>query len=137
MSIFNVATAMGLPLRNMITVSQPAIPMPQAIAKTRHWAAPGIGGGRKRFADARAALSAPIAAPRDTSFALAALASALAEAGEFDCAACLLGAAATVRETNYFPLLPAERPGIDRPHDVSRPFRAMISSPNLTARECN
>ncbi|WP_280475518.1 BTAD domain-containing putative transcriptional regulator [Nocardia asiatica] len=61
-----------------------------------------------------------IGAPRDTAFALAALASALAEMGAPDTAARLLGAADAVRETNGIALLPAERPDIDRPADLAR-----------------
>lgn len=55
-----------------------------------------------------------IAAPRDTAYALAGLAAATTALGEFDAAAQLLGAAATVRENNGMPLLPSERPDIDR-----------------------
>ncbi|MGY1867694.1 MULTISPECIES: BTAD domain-containing putative transcriptional regulator [Nocardia] len=61
-----------------------------------------------------------IGAPRDTAFALAALASALAGMGEPDTAARLLGAAAAVREINGIALLPAERPDIDRPANLAR-----------------
>lgn len=61
-----------------------------------------------------------IAAPRDTAFALAGLAGAAAGLGEFDTAARLLGAAATVRAIYGFPLLPAERPDIDRPTAAAR-----------------
>ncbi|MEU1961675.1 BTAD domain-containing putative transcriptional regulator [Nocardia sp. NPDC019304] len=56
-----------------------------------------------------------IGAPRDTAFALAALASALTELCQPEIAAQLLGAAAAVREANGIALLPAERPDIDRP----------------------
>ncbi|GAA5075060.1 BTAD domain-containing putative transcriptional regulator [Nocardia iowensis] len=56
-----------------------------------------------------------IEAPRDTAFALAGLAAAAAALDEFDTAARLLGAAEAVREANGMPLLPAERPDIDRP----------------------
>ncbi|MFI9635896.1 BTAD domain-containing putative transcriptional regulator [Nocardia sp. NPDC051929] len=56
-----------------------------------------------------------IGAPRDTAFALAALASALTELGLPEIAAQLLGSAAAVREANGIALLPAERPDIDRP----------------------
>ncbi|CAM4353826.1 BTAD domain-containing putative transcriptional regulator [Nocardia ninae] len=61
-----------------------------------------------------------IEAPRDTTFALAALGSAAAALGEFDTAAQLLGAAHTVREDNGIPVLPAERPDIDRPTATTR-----------------
>ncbi|MFD6160313.1 BTAD domain-containing putative transcriptional regulator [Nocardia sp. NPDC060256] len=61
-----------------------------------------------------------IEAPRDTAFALAALSAATAALGHFDTAAQLLGAAHTVRETNGIPLLPAERPDIDRPTTTTR-----------------
>ncbi|MFI9403957.1 BTAD domain-containing putative transcriptional regulator [Nocardia sp. NPDC052316] len=61
-----------------------------------------------------------IEAPRDTTFALAALAAAAAALGEFDTAAQLLGAAYTVREDNGIPVLPAERPDIDRPTAITR-----------------
>ncbi|WP_039796439.1 BTAD domain-containing putative transcriptional regulator [Nocardia araoensis] len=56
-----------------------------------------------------------IGAPRDTAFALAALASALTELGRPEIAAQLLGAAAAVREANGIALLAAERPDIERP----------------------
>ncbi|MGW5140960.1 BTAD domain-containing putative transcriptional regulator [Nocardia beijingensis] len=56
-----------------------------------------------------------IGAPRDTAFALAALASALTELHQPEIAAQLLGAAAAVREANGIALLPAERPDIERP----------------------
>ncbi|WP_174189542.1 ATP-binding protein, partial [Nocardia barduliensis] len=61
-----------------------------------------------------------IGAPRDTVFALAALASALSELGEPEAAARLLGAAEAVREANGIALLPAERPDIDRPANLAR-----------------
>ncbi|MGK8524325.1 BTAD domain-containing putative transcriptional regulator [Nocardia asteroides] len=61
-----------------------------------------------------------IGAPRDTAFALAAFASALAELGEPEIAARLLGAAAAVRGANGIPLLPAELPDIDRPAKSAR-----------------
>ncbi|WP_107660205.1 BTAD domain-containing putative transcriptional regulator [Nocardia suismassiliense] len=61
-----------------------------------------------------------IEAPRDTTFALAALGSAAAALGEFDTAAQLLGAAHTVREDNGIPVLPAERPDIDLPTAITR-----------------
>ncbi|QBS46374.1 BTAD domain-containing putative transcriptional regulator [Nocardia sp. CS682] len=61
-----------------------------------------------------------IEAPRDTTFALAALGSAAAALGEFDTAAQLLGAAHTVRADNGIPVLPAERPDIDRPTAITR-----------------
>ncbi|MFF3224408.1 BTAD domain-containing putative transcriptional regulator [Nocardia suismassiliense] len=61
-----------------------------------------------------------IEAPRDTTFALAALGSAAAALDEFDTAARLLGAAHTVREDNGIPVLPAERPDIDRPTAITR-----------------
>lgn len=56
-----------------------------------------------------------IAAPRDTTFAIAALAAAATELGEYETAATLLGTAEAVRITNGIPLLPAERHDIDRP----------------------
>ncbi|MEV4128550.1 BTAD domain-containing putative transcriptional regulator [Nocardia sp. NPDC049707] len=56
-----------------------------------------------------------IAAPRDTTFAIAALAAVAAELGEYETAATLLGTAEAVRIANGIPLLPAERPDIDRP----------------------
>ncbi|KIA64993.1 BTAD domain-containing putative transcriptional regulator [Nocardia vulneris] len=56
-----------------------------------------------------------IEAPRDTAFALAGLAAAAGALGAFDTAAQLFGAAETVREANGMPLLPAERPDIERP----------------------
>ncbi|MFD0362458.1 BTAD domain-containing putative transcriptional regulator [Nocardia sp. GCM10030253] len=61
-----------------------------------------------------------IAAPRDTAFALAGLATASAGLGEYDTAAHLLGAAEAVRLANGIALLPAERPDIDRPTDTVR-----------------
>ncbi|MEV6562399.1 BTAD domain-containing putative transcriptional regulator [Nocardia sp. NPDC051756] len=71
-----------------------------------------------------------IEAPRDTTFALAALAAATAALGNFDTAAQLLGAAHTIRETNGIPLLPAERPDIDRPTTT---LRAALGEPAFTA----
>ncbi|MGW4774136.1 BTAD domain-containing putative transcriptional regulator [Nocardia sp. NPDC004278] len=56
-----------------------------------------------------------IAAPRDTTFAIAALAAAAAELGEYETAATLLGTAEAIRITNGIPILPAERHDIDRP----------------------
>ncbi|WP_228539800.1 BTAD domain-containing putative transcriptional regulator [Nocardia sp. XZ_19_385] len=56
-----------------------------------------------------------IAAPRDTAFALAGLASASTALGEFTTAAHLLGTAAALRATTHTPLLPAEIPDIERP----------------------
>ncbi|MEU0506855.1 BTAD domain-containing putative transcriptional regulator [Nocardia sp. NPDC005998] len=56
-----------------------------------------------------------IAAPRDTTFAIAALAAATTELGEYETAATLLGTSEAVRITNGIPLLPAERHDIDRP----------------------
>ncbi|WP_167461944.1 BTAD domain-containing putative transcriptional regulator [Nocardia brasiliensis] len=61
-----------------------------------------------------------IEAPRDTAFALAGLASAAGALGEFDTAAQLFGTAEAVREANGMPLLPAERPDIERPTAVVR-----------------
>ncbi|MEU2039895.1 BTAD domain-containing putative transcriptional regulator [Nocardia niwae] len=60
-----------------------------------------------------------IGAPRDTAFALAALASALAALDLPEAAARLLGAAAAVREASGIALLPAERPDIDRPANLA------------------
>ncbi|MFI9510846.1 BTAD domain-containing putative transcriptional regulator [Nocardia sp. NPDC052566] len=70
-----------------------------------------------------------IAAPRDTAFALAGLAAAAAGLGDYDTAAQLLGTAATVREANGIPLLPAERPDIDRPTET---IRSALSEPTFT-----
>ncbi|MET8876902.1 BTAD domain-containing putative transcriptional regulator [Nocardia sp. NPDC004604] len=56
-----------------------------------------------------------IAAPRDTTFAIAALAAAATELGEYETAATLLGTSEAIRITNGIPLLPAERHDIDRP----------------------
>ncbi|WP_433679496.1 BTAD domain-containing putative transcriptional regulator [Nocardia sp. CA-119907] len=56
-----------------------------------------------------------IAAPRDTTFAIAASAATAAELGEYETAATLLGTAEAIRITNGIPLLPAERHDIDRP----------------------
>lgn len=71
-----------------------------------------------------------IEAPRDTAFALAALAAATAALGHFDTAAQLLGAAETVRRINGIPLLPAERPDIDRPTAMAQ---AALGVPAFTA----
>ncbi|MFG1798030.1 BTAD domain-containing putative transcriptional regulator [Nocardia sp. NPDC049149] len=70
-----------------------------------------------------------IEAPRDTAFALAGLAAAVVGLGEFDTAAQLLGSAQAVREANGMPLLPAERPDIDRPTDT---VRAALGEPAFT-----
>ncbi|MFX0575018.1 BTAD domain-containing putative transcriptional regulator [Nocardia nepalensis] len=61
-----------------------------------------------------------IAAPRDTTFAIAALAATATELGEYEIAATLLGTAEAIRATNDIPLLPAERPDIDRPTAKAR-----------------
>ncbi|MEV5839242.1 hypothetical protein, partial [Nocardia sp. NPDC052112] len=53
-----------------------------------------------------------IAAPRDTTFAIAAPGRRL---GEYETTATLLGAAEAIRITTGIPLLPGEREGIDRP----------------------
>ncbi|MFQ6326315.1 BTAD domain-containing putative transcriptional regulator [Nocardia sp. CWNU-33] len=71
-----------------------------------------------------------IAAPRDTAFALAGLATATAGLGEYDAAAHLLGAAEAVRLANGIALLPAERPDIDGP---TRIVRAALGDPAFTA----
>ncbi|MFC4127015.1 BTAD domain-containing putative transcriptional regulator [Nocardia rhizosphaerae] len=55
-----------------------------------------------------------IDAPRDAAFALGGAAAATAALGEFDTAARLLGAAEALRAATGMPLLPAERPDIDR-----------------------
>ncbi|WP_040836722.1 BTAD domain-containing putative transcriptional regulator [Nocardia brevicatena] len=56
-----------------------------------------------------------ICAPRDTVFALAALASALLALGAAETAARLLGTSAAVRAAHGLAVLPAERPDIDGP----------------------
>ncbi|MBF6469820.1 winged helix-turn-helix domain-containing protein [Nocardia beijingensis] len=60
-----------------------------------------------------------IGAPRDTAFALAALAAPLAQLHLPEAAAFLLGAAAAVREASGIAVLPAERPDIDRPANLA------------------
>ncbi|MEV6280597.1 BTAD domain-containing putative transcriptional regulator [Nocardia sp. NPDC051832] len=71
-----------------------------------------------------------IAAPRDTAFALAGLASAATALGEFTTAAQLLGAAAAVRAATRMPLLPAELPDIERP---TAALRTALGDPEFTA----
>jgi tetratricopeptide (TPR) repeat protein len=71
-----------------------------------------------------------IAAPRDTSFALAGLATVTASLGEYNTAAHLLGVAEAVRLANGIALLPAERPDIDHP---TATVRAALGDPAFTA----
>ncbi|MFI0464325.1 BTAD domain-containing putative transcriptional regulator [Saccharopolyspora sp. 5N102] len=61
-----------------------------------------------------------IEAPRDAAFALGGSAAAAAALGDHDTAARLLGAAEALRDATGMPLLPAERPDIDRVADIAR-----------------
>ncbi|MEV0698704.1 BTAD domain-containing putative transcriptional regulator [Saccharopolyspora sp. NPDC050389] len=61
-----------------------------------------------------------IDAPRDAAFALAGSAAAAATLAEHDIAARLLGAAQALRTATGMPLLPAERPDVDRATDIAR-----------------
>ncbi|WP_280298795.1 BTAD domain-containing putative transcriptional regulator [Nocardia neocaledoniensis] len=71
-----------------------------------------------------------IDAPRDAAFALGGAAAATAALGEFDTAARLLGAAEALRADTGMPLLPAERPDIDRATDR---VRAELGADSFTA----